>query len=94
MAKNSRVVNLCTGRGLDEYVKSTGADVEENAKGRFTSVSTEKGKMFYDPSVDTYDKPTQSNLKRWLKVLGLLTVLGLLIDYFWGILGLPYVASF
>lgn len=86
-------VDLTTGDGVIKYAKGRGADVTPQSHGNFTAIETPAGKMHIRPGKEKLDKPTQANVRRWLKLLGLLVILAALalVDYLWGYLGLPTI---
>lgn len=90
MAKKIRVnkPDISTGDKVIEIAKKRGASVTPNAHGRFTAIETERGKMHILPGRQMLDKRTQSNVRRWLKLLGIISLLiGLLalVDFLWGL---------
>lgn len=72
--------NLSTGHKVINYAKGRGADVRED--GIFTSIETPAGKMHVKDSNQTLDKQTQSNIRRWLRLLGLLVLVGTAVLFF------------
>lgn len=81
--------NLRTGDEVIKFAKGRGAEVTPNAHGRHSAIETPSGKMHILPGKETLDKQTQGNVKRWLKLLGLLSLLMVAVDFLWGYFGLP-----
>lgn len=67
-----------TGEQFVNLAKQRGAKVTENAHAGFTSVETASGKMYINPSSDTLDKGTRSNVRKWFRFLGLMAVAGII----------------
>lgn len=71
-----------TGKGFQELAKNRGAKVTENAHAGFSSIETVNGKMYINPSHDTLDKRTRSNIRRWFRFLGLMSFVIFLVAQF------------
>lgn len=76
-----------TGDDWIALAKKRGAIVREG--GKFTSVSTPKGKAMIAPGRERLDNWTRSNLRRWFRLLGLMLLAGAVILMF----VLPYLRS-
>lgn len=73
MSKKHRFDPFKSGQNAIEFAKERGASIEE--KKTFTKISTPKGSVYINPGREDLDKYTQSNLKRWFRLLGLMLFL-------------------
>ncbi len=62
-----------TGNDVVNFAKKRNADVYNS--GNFTAIETPNGKMFVKDNNEKMDKHTKSNVKKWLRLLGLMIVL-------------------
>lgn len=69
---------LLTGEDFVEVAKKRGAQVTANAHQGFTEIRTPNGSTYINPSADTLDVGTRSNLKKWFRFLGLMVVAGII----------------
>ena len=71
MSKNKKGNrDIETGKDVVEFAKKRNASVFEH--GRFTGIETPKGKMYVSETNEKMDKFTKANVKRWLRLLGLM----------------------
>ena len=64
---------LETGKDVVEFAKRRNASTFHH--GLFTGIETPKGKMYVSETDEKMDKHTKANVKRWLKLLGLMLFL-------------------
>jgi len=78
--------DLKNGHAVVDFAKGRNADV--HPAGKFTAIETPKGKMLIMDNYNDFDKKTTSNVKKWLKLLGLMViVLPFLANYVANLLG-------
>lgn len=86
MPKN-RGLKIENGHDVVDYASEQGANISQRKDGR-VKISTEKGSMLvYDNKVQ-YSSVDKGNVKRWLKLLGLLVLVAIPLC-----LWMNYVAS-
>ena len=73
MAKK-KGLDVQSGRDVVEYASKHGAEISQRKDGR-VKISTEKGSMLVYDNNHPYSSVDKGNVKRWLRILGLLIVL-------------------
>lgn len=67
-------LNIQNGQDVVNYASSQGAEISQKKDGR-VKITTEKGSMIVFDNTRQYSSVDKGNVKRWLKLLGLLVVL-------------------
>lgn len=69
--------DLSTGKKVIEFARGRGAHIR--TKGRFWTIKTPKGTMKILPSDDELDFETKNSIIIWLKLLGILMIIAVLV---------------
>jgi hypothetical protein len=72
MSKGKGHTDLNNGKSVVDFAQKRNAHISD--AGKFTAIETPRGKMLILANNETFDKHTKSNIKRWLKFLGLMVV--------------------
>ena len=85
MPKN-KGLKIDSGKDVVDYASKQGAEISQRKDGR-VKISTEKGSMLVYDNNHPYSSVDKGNVKRWLKLLGLLILIllcsGLLLRIIW-----------
>lgn len=73
--KGHQSSQLLTGADFVNTAKEKNAKVTPNAHQGFTRIETPQGSMYINPSNDTLDKSTRSNVRKWFRFLGIMIVM-------------------